>query len=82
MSKSTEITLETTYPRGHEPGGLVKVEILVDSKPRVGGPRFKVVAHRGEGRGLRTYLAWTLREAINEANTVLDALAVEPAPAG
>ena len=79
--KPTTLVLETIYPRGHVPGGPVKVEVLVDTKPRIGGPRFQVVAQRGEGRGTRTYHAWTLREAIQEADTVCEALAVKPAEA-
>lgn len=81
MAAQKEILLQTTYPRGHAPGGEVKVEIYVETKPRVGGPRFKVIAQRGEGRGSRTYLAWTLREAMEESDTVCEALAVATAEA-
>ena len=62
MAKNTKILLETTYPRGYPAGGKVRVETSVESKPRIGGPRYEVIKYAADGTS-HAWQLWTLREA-------------------
>lgn len=75
MAKNTKILLETSYPRGYPAGGKVRVETSIDSKPRIGGPRFEVIKYAADGTS-HCWQLWTLREAVKQADTALALLAL------